>query len=405
MNIKVLFLIALFALVAPALMAQDDGEVAQPTIAFLNSQVSVPFQMSELAVVEALAAAGYLTQAEGAALRSAYFASWSRPSPSEPDDLMGERVNLIWADAGGDLSLTGVMVDAVLDQQPDVLITLTDRVTLAALNETSDMEEPPAIIFVVVYNADLSGIAQASCIKPSHVTGVESIAPYDEIMSLLRLQKPDLKVIGTIYSLPDASSAFGAERITEIGEAMGLTVMQEAVTQFADLRAAASSLLDEGIEMLVLPVDVITGPGLPIVMSVAEEYDVPVLYSHIVGSYYATIGAGSRQAYVEGRRAGEMLVGYLNGEIDIAETGTISLSSFGIGLNYDAAARQGIEFAEALVEAADMTVRNGRPDFPSRNARVGLFSPDPGMEPLDLASLHCTDEMIAAQQAELDAAE
>ena len=404
MNSKVLFVIALFTLVAPAVMAQGDGAASRPTIAFLSSEISVPFQMSELAVVDTLAESGYLTQAEGAALRNVYFTSWSSPSPSAPDDLMGERINLIWSDAGGDSSLVPVMVDAVLDRQPDVLVTLADRVTLAALNATLDMEEPPVIIFVLVYNPDRSGIAQAPCIKPSHVTGVESIAPYDEIMSVLRLQKPDVQVIGTVYSLPDASSVYGAERIAEIGEEMGLTVKEAAVTQHADLRAATTSLLEEGIEMLVLPVDVITGPGLPIVMSAALAFDVPVVYSHIVGSYYATIGAGSKQSYTEGRDAGKMIAGYLNGDIDIAATGTVAHTSMGIGLNYDAAAQQGIAFSEELEAAADMMIRSGRASFASRDASRGLFAPDPTIEPVDLASLQCTDEMIAEQQAALDAA-
>ena len=384
-------------LIAPAATAQGEGGDAKPTIAFVNTEILRTYQVAEAAIIQTLAANGFLTKEEGAALFGVYLAGQLTGSPSEPEDLAGERVNLFWENAGGDLSSLNLVLDTVLDREPDILITVTDRVTQVALNATLNMDDPPAIIFVMAYNPYLAGIAQTRCIKPEHVIGVESIAPYDEIMRLLRLQKPDLQVIGTIYSLPDASSLYGAERITALAEEMGISVKQAGVTQIADLRAATTSLLEADIEMLVLPIDVVTGPGLPIIMSAAVEHDVPVLYSHIAGAGYATIGAGSAKMFEEGYYAGQLLAAHLKGEIDIAGTSIVSHASMGIGLNMDVASMQGIEFAEELVAMADVIIENGRASFASEDTRLGLYQPDPGTAPLDLDSVRCTPEMIAEQ--------
>ena len=84
-----------------------------------------------------------------------------------------------------------------------------------------------------------------------------------------------------------------------------------------------------------------------------------------------------------------------------------------VGLNFDAAAAQDIEFSQELIDAADFVLKDGQtsegvtPELPE----VGAELPD---IPLDerraadlafLAERHCTDEIIAEQQAALDAAD
>ena len=58
------------------------------------------------------------------------------------------------------------------------------------------------------YNPYAAGIAQASCIKPDHVTGLQSITPYDEIHADISAARPGpVKTLGTIYSASETSSA------------------------------------------------------------------------------------------------------------------------------------------------------------------------------------------------------
>ena len=123
---------------------------------------------------------------------------------------------------------------------------LSTPMTQAAINATSDMDIPPAIIFAAVFNAAAAGIAESACEKPAHVAGAEASTPYEEVLPLLLVQDPDLQTIGTIFNPAEASSVAGAEAIVAAGENLGLNVEQTSVTGMADLRAATQSLANKG---------------------------------------------------------------------------------------------------------------------------------------------------------------
>ena len=69
--------------------------------------------------------------------------------------------------------------------------------------------------------------------------------PYEEALQIFLLQNPTMKRFGLIYSSNDASGIFGAEKITSIGETLGLEVESAAVTSVSDLRSATQSLAHE----------------------------------------------------------------------------------------------------------------------------------------------------------------
>ena len=134
----------------------------------------------------------------------------------ERRDYQGENVNIIWGDAGFDFPTISVMMDDALDHGADVLVTLGTPVTLAAVNATHDLDGPPAVLFTAVHNPYEAGIAQASCIKPAHVTGMEIVTSYEYVFETLRTQDPELAIIGTIYDTAETSGVYGVERIIGI---------------------------------------------------------------------------------------------------------------------------------------------------------------------------------------------
>ena len=182
----------------------------------------------------------------------------------------------------------------------------------------------------------------------------------------------------------------------------------------ADLLPAANSLAEAGVDAIVLPLDSLTAAGLPIVVSVANENGLPVFHPSFASVFLgATISAGSSPFYQQGIDVGRMLVAHLNGELDIARTGISSGGEFIIGVNLDSADEQGVEISDAVLDEAAAVVRGGRPsklhpDVLAKIARRGVIIPLEERQEADqawLASLYCSDEMIAEQQAALDAAD
>ncbi|MCY4072130.1 MAG: ABC transporter substrate binding protein [Chloroflexi bacterium] len=424
-----------FWLAAPA-MAHD----GKPTVAFLRFGLSLSDASLETAVIDTLLVYEWVTAEEHALL-------------NERQDIEGEKINIFWADASYDLTNVNIMVDNALDRGADILLTLSTPVTQIALNTTLDQDESTPVLFSAVYSPYHAGLADAPCIKPAHVSGSESVPPYEEAFQIFLLQNPALSRFGLIYSSNDASGIYGAETIAAIGESLGLEVESAAVTSVSDLRSATQSLANEGVEAIILPFDYTVAIGLPIIATVATENQIPVFHPH-PGSVLAgaTVGAGFYNFYTQGISTGLMLTAYLNGDLDLATTAIDSQSGLSVGINLDVANTLGIDIPPELIDMAEMVVQDGVSamsplgllrlldsmgasdevkqmaaaylqdvDLSAMASQSGEQQQAAAMinrmliegrkSPENMAadrayldSLQCTPEMVAEQQAELDAA-
>ena len=61
----------------------------------------------------------------------------------DEQDLVGENINVYWADAGSDLPTANIMVEQALDRGADVLLTFSTPVSAIAAGATQDMDDPP----------------------------------------------------------------------------------------------------------------------------------------------------------------------------------------------------------------------------------------------------------------------
>ena len=393
---KIFVVFAVVSLLLPLSALQAQGN---PTVAILRFGSLRTFDVTEGAILDVLESYGFISTEENTHLHSR-------------NDLQGEKINIAWGSANFDLSSANLMLDNLMDHEPDVLVTITTTVTQLAINATADMDKPPVILFTSVYNPYEIGIVQSACIKPDHVTGSLSSNSYEAILELLLVQNPDMQVIGTIFNSAEAAGEVGAREITRIGEELGLTVISAAVTGIDDINLAAEGLVSKGIDAFVMPIDLRTGAaGLPIVVTLANEYGIPVFHPILFSIYYgATVSSGFYHYYEQGENVGRLLVAHLNGDIDIAMTAINEQTGSAIGVNLDMAGRQGIKLPEAIVEQADAVISSGEASISERVA-LELRSQGavtPLAQRLDddqefLAKLVCTPERIAEEQAALDA--
>lgn len=391
-------MIILALTVAASALAQDE---AKPTIAFLRYAGTAPVAEATAGILDSLEAYGYLTSAERAAL-------------NESVDLNGQNINLLYRDAGFDLPSVNLMVEEVIDKGADALVTITTQVAQIAVNATRDMEDPPAILFSLVTTPFGTGIADSTCIKPGHVTGTQPVLSFADYVPLVLVQDPDIQVIGTIVTPDQPTSVVGAQLIQDIGASLGLTVEVASAISLADLSVATESLLSKGVEAIVLSVTPLTLQGTPVLVQMTAEHGIP-LYAPIIQQVYrgVTVGAGFHSFYEEGVIAATILNAHLSGAADIADIAINQSRSFGIAINLDTAAEQGIEISDDLLARANFVIENGERSegMASDVAANRLMLQNMSLEERRaadlefLAGLECTPEMIAEQQAALDAAE
>jgi len=385
-------------LIISSASAQADDNPAIAILRFGGSSLAPT--VTEISILDSLHAYGYINAEEKSIMEGR-------------TNLAGENITITWGDATWDLPTANLMIDAALDRDVDVLVTLTTPVTQIAVNATLALETPPAVLFASVYNPYRAGIAQSSCIKPDHVTGTELQSSYADILALLRMQAPDISTIGTLYNSSETSGIIGAERITELSESLGLTVIHTAVTDLSDLRAATDSLVSKGAEAIVLPIDSVTAQGLPTIATVANDNGILIFYPSIGSiSHGATIGAGFHRYEEQGHSIGRMLTAYLDGNLDTATTGIDVQTGSGIGVNLDSAKLLGIEIADAVLAQVDIVIDGGHVSQSSafqaltESGRATAAMADRLAHDLAyLQNLHCSPDNIAEQQAALDAAD
>ncbi len=394
---KVLLAILILALLLPLAAVQADEH---PTVAVLSFGELPTNAVTEGAVLDVLESYGFISAEE-------------RMNMGGQADLEGEHLRIIRGSANFDLPTANLMIEQALDEEPDALITLSAAITQLAVKATSDLEDPPVVLFTSVFNPFEAGIAESYCIKPDHVTGALSTTPYEDLMDLLQTHYPDIQTIGTIYDSSQASGIVGSQDIARIAGFWDVTVESAAITGVNELLVAAESLIDKGVQAFVMPIDLsLDATGLPVLVALSNEYGIPVFHPALFSvESGAAISAGFYSFYAQGENIGRILAAYLNGELDVAFTPILEQSSEAIGVNLDAALEQGLEVAQDILERADVVVADGETTV---NETVSIEMRASDVVPLEdrmpgdqgflqfLKSQGCSEERIAQEQAQLD---
>ena len=393
MRNAVLLPILITLLFAPVSTAQDDEK---PTVAFLKWGDSSNVALAEKAILDMLEAYGFINEDERALL-------------NDERSFEGENLSFIYGDALFDRMEANAVIEKAIDRGADVLVTFTTQMTQITYYAIREFIDPPKLIFTVTSGPYITGVADSSCIKPDFVIGTVPVTNYEDIVPLLLMQDPGMQVVGAIYSPAQRASEVGVARITAIAESLGLTVEAETIMATPDLYQAVENLANRGAEAIIIPI--FTFQGFQLLLSLSYDYGLPVLFSAPQNAYRGgTIGGGFFGLYKQGAIAGNMLVAYLNGDLDIAQTSIYESD--------DLPSQSILTPPICKMSRYRKHCWTGRPTSlkAGRRRRVSLPPTPRSKSPcptcpwrsgraadLDfLAGLECTPEMIAEQQAELE---
>ena len=429
----ILILLLLSALLTPGAAAQDDI----PTIGFAGMGDGWPIIVSSM--LDVLQAYDFVNSDERATLDSV-------------QDLQGEKINFFWALADSDAADANIAIDAAFDREPDLMVVISSIMAQMALTATQGMDDPSVILFSMPLPYEL-GMAEARCVKASHVAGTNMVQDFDTVFDTLAIQFPDLNSVGILFAPGDLVSEEGARLAAATANARGIQAYEAPVSELSALPLATDGLISKGVELIIVPVSLTLGPGYGIVTQAAAEADLPVVVSAQMGVVSGpTFGIGQERSVRQGADTGRILAAWLNGDLDIAATGINHIADVGIALNMDSAALVNLEIKDELIAMADGIVVDGSwevgldqirevmPQFAdftdemmlllletmnlpnitvvdkrvrvpleslmgtSQEAGSGAYEHDPAADAAFIASLQCSAEMIAQQQAELDAA-
>ncbi len=313
----------------------------------------------------------------------------------------GETVELVIANGEGDIpTMNTIAENFVFDEEVDLIMAISTPALQAAFNVTSDFEAPP-VIFSSVTSPYVAGVADAACIKPGWVTGSQALAPFEQTVPLIFDLVPEAETVGYIYNTAEANSVANTDIIVPIMEELGLTMEIQEIANSSEVPTAAEALVSRGVDVFYVATDSTVVAGLEGLIGVANENEIPVIASDPSSGARGTVLAQGLDYYQEGIDAGRMAVAYLDGELDIETTSISRQQGTLLAVNLDAAEAQGVELPQELLDRAGIVIEGGEVTDNSAELRPEDLMTD---AETFLGDLTCTEEIIAEQQAELDAA-
>ncbi|MEM9952108.1 MAG: ABC transporter substrate-binding protein [Chloroflexota bacterium] len=376
MKIIRLLIVLLMMLTTGVIMsAQEDDDI--PVVAILKFGDVPALNLAEQGTLDALSAYGYVD---------------------------GENIELIIEQAQLNADTVENLVEFALGSNPDVIVAISTPVAVAVVNVTNEMENPPAVFLNTVTNPYAVGIADASCLKPEHVTGSRALPPYDLIFPALLDVDPTIELVGVLYNDAEPNSVLSVEIIESIAAELGVNLLVQSVANQNVVLPAAEGMLMSGIDAFFIPTDSTVVSAIPELSQLADRAGIPLVSASPRPVFDgATVGIGL-DYYQEGIDSARLINSYLNGELDIARTAINPQTGLITGINLDAATRQNVELSTDFIATADFVIENGEsteenaPMLPEMTLEDRIEA-----DMAFLAELECTPERIAEEQATLDA--
>lgn len=181
--------------------------------------------------------------------------TWRGPTDSEKgfkDELarLGYHPAFIEADCGQDPERLAANLRRLAREAPDLVYTFGTTVTLAAMQVIKDRP----IVFSLVSNPDKTGIMQSLEGSGRNVAGATHAVSESSLLNLL-LEILPAKIVGVIFNPAEKNSLVAVARLRGLAGKAGVRLVEQQLLPGGDPRAAAESLIRQGIDAAILPTD------------------------------------------------------------------------------------------------------------------------------------------------------
>jgi|GEM_PF-6282492 len=209
--------------------------------------------------------------------------------------------------AQGEMSQLPQIMDAVLFEDPDVIVTVTTPALIAATQKNKYIP----LIFTVASDPYLLNIFKGK--RPDHICGVHDNPPVDQLLKMASKFDSDLKKVGIIYDATQINSLISVEKLRASGKERHIQILEATASSVSDLGAAAQALVQRGAEAFILSADNLAYTGFPAILKVAKGSNIPI---YVTEPEYISKGASGGigdDYYQWGKQSGKLAVLVLAG--------------------------------------------------------------------------------------------
>ncbi|MDY0189594.1 MAG: ABC transporter substrate-binding protein [Desulfuromonas sp.] len=209
--------------------------------------------------------------------------------------------------AQGDMSQVMQILDQAAQEQPDVLITLTTPVFIAAAKKNYAFP----VVFTVASDPAKLGLFAQGC--PQNITGIHDDPPVAKVLEMARKYVPDLSAVGIVYNPAQMNALISVEKLRSAGQDQQIEVIESTVATASDLPMATQALIQRGADAIIVSTDNLAITGFAAIHKVAKGADVPIFTTDIALVAKGADGGIGESYYDWGRESGHQVVRVLAG--------------------------------------------------------------------------------------------
>jgi putative tryptophan/tyrosine transport system substrate-binding protein len=261
----------------------------------------------------------------------------------------GEKVKFEIKDAQGEINNLSLIAKKFVGDRVNMIFAIGTPPLQAAVKVA-----PPELPVVFAYASDPWG-AGAGKTPTDHlpnVTGTIGTNPLEAEIDLIQEVLPQAKRIGLIYNPGEPNSSYEAKLFKDIATKKGLTVVEQSVSNSAEVLQAAESLATKDIQAFGKIGDYATVAGFNAITKVGFANKIPVFsvdQGDIDAGALAVIGWSY---FDDGYRAGELALEVIKGKSP-ANMPFVPLTKKVLLISQKSAKLYGVTVPDAVLKKAD----------------------------------------------------
>ncbi|MEN6456763.1 MAG: ABC transporter substrate-binding protein [Prolixibacteraceae bacterium] len=209
--------------------------------------------------------------------------------------------------AQGEMGQLPQIMDAVLLEKPDVIVTVTTPALIAASRKNKSIP----LVFTVASDPYKLNIFKEK--RPDYICGVHDNPPVDQLLKMASKFDSDLKKVGIIYDAAQINSLISVEKLRASGKEHHIQILEATASTVSDLGVAAQALIQRGAEAFILSADNLAYTGFPAILKAAKGANIPI---YVTEPEYISKGASGGigdDYYQWGKQSGKLVVMILAG--------------------------------------------------------------------------------------------
>jgi ABC-type uncharacterized transport system substrate-binding protein len=210
--------------------------------------------------------------------------------------------------AQGEMAQLTQIVDAVVRERPDLIITVTSPALMATAKRVKDIP----VVFTVASDPVKLGLYEEGN-RPSNICGIHDDPPLDQLLEMARNHIKGLSDVGIIYDASEMNSLISVEKLRKAGEAKGIRVQEATVSGSSELPMATQSVIQRGAQAIIVSADNTTLTGFPAIYKIANSADIPVFSTETDMVKLGATGAIGDNYFEWGKESGLMVARVLGG--------------------------------------------------------------------------------------------